>query len=134
MSSGIKKIRGRDQMSKKIMVVDDEPDTVDLVKLVLETEGFEVITAYSGEECLKKLEDTLPDAILLDVMMPEMDGWEVFKKVREDYKNLPVAMLTVRNQDIDKMLGLHVLKADDYITKPFGRKDLVERVKKLVKV
>ena len=119
-------------MGKKIMVVDDEPDTVDLVKLVLETEGFEVITAFSGAECLKKLALEKPDAMLLDIMMPEMDGWEVFKKIREKYKDLPVAMLTVRNRDIDKMLGLHVLKADDYITKPFGRKDLVERVKKMV--
>lgn len=119
-------------MSKKIMVVDDEPDTVDLVKLVLETEGFEVITAYSGSECIDKLVKEKPDAVLLDIMMPEMDGWEVFKRIREMYDDLPVAMLTVRNQDIDKMLGLHVLKADDYITKPFGRMDLVERVKKLV--
>jgi len=121
-------------MSKKIMVVDDEPDTVDLVKLVLETEGFEVMTAYSGRECLMKLEKEEPDAVLLDIMMPEMDGWEVFKKIREKYNKLPVAMLTVRNQDIDKMLGLHVLKADDYITKPFGRKELVERVKKMVEL
>ena len=119
-------------MSKKIMVVDDEPDTVDLVKLVLETEGFNVVTAYSGSECLKKLDEEKPDAVLLDIMMPEMDGWEVFKKIKEKYKDLPVAMLTVRNQDIDKMPGLHVLKANDYITKPFGRKELVERVKKLV--
>ncbi len=119
-------------MSKKIMVVDDEPDTVDLVKLVLETEGFEVMTAYSGSECLTKLEEEKPDAVLLDIMMPEMDGWEVFKKIRERFEDLPVAMLTVRNQDIDKMLGLHVLKADDYITKPFGRKELVDRVKKMV--
>jgi len=117
---------------KKIMVVDDEPDTVDLIKLVLETEGFEVISAYSGRECLEKLKVEKPAAVLLDIMMPEMDGWEVFKKIREKYENLPVAMLTVRNQDIDKMLGLHVLKADDYITKPFGRKELVERVKKMV--
>ncbi len=117
---------------KKIMVVDDEPDTVDLVKLVLETEGFEVITAYSGRECLEKLDKEKPDAVLLDVMMPEMDGWEVFKKIKKKYKDLPVAMLTVRNQDIDKMLGLHVLKVNDYITKPFGRKDLVERIQKLV--
>jgi len=120
------------QMSKKIMVVDDEPDTVDLVKLVLETEGFEVMTAYSGSECLMKLDKEKPDAVLLDIMMPEMDGWEVFKKIREKYSELPVAMLTVRNQDIDKMLGLHVLKANDYITKPFGRKELVERVRKMV--
>ncbi len=119
-------------MAKKIMVVDDEPDTVDLVKLVLETEGFEVMTAYSGRECLEKIAIEKPDAVLLDIMMPEMDGWEVFKKIKEIDRALPVAMLTVRNQDIDKMLGLHVLKADDYITKPFGRKELVERVKKIV--
>ncbi|NJD76469.1 MAG: response regulator [Candidatus Methanoperedens sp.] len=119
-------------MTKKIMVVDDEPDTVDLVQLVLETEGYEVITAYSGSECLEKLDREKPDAVLLDIMMPEMDGWEVFKRIKKKFKDLPVAMLTVRNQDIDKMLGLHVLKADDYITKPFGRKDLVERVKKMV--
>ncbi len=127
-------IKEVNKMIKKIMVVDDEPDTVDLVKLVLETEGFEVMTAFSGSECLKKLAIEKPDAVLLDIMMPEMDGWEIFKRIREIYEDLPVAMLTVRNQDIDKMLGLHVLKADDYITKPFGRKELVERVKKLVKV
>ncbi len=121
-------------MSKKVMVVDDEPDTVDLVKLVLETEDFDVITAYSGSECLKKIALEKPDAVLLDIMMPEMDGWEVFKKIREKYVDLPVAMLTVRDQDKDKMLGLHVLKADDYITKPFGRKALVEKVKKLVEL
>ena len=121
-------------MNKRIMVVDDEPDTADLVRLVLETEGFEVMTAYSGKECLKILKNTEPDAVLLEIMMPEMDGWEVFKKIREMYKNLPIAMLTVRNQDIDIMLGLHVIKANDYTTKPFGRKDLVERVKKMVKM
>ncbi|MCE8422556.1 MAG: response regulator [Candidatus Methanoperedens sp.] len=119
-------------MSKKILIVDDEPDTVDLVKLVLETEGFEVMTAYSGKECLELLKVETPDAILLDIMMPEMDGWEVFKKIRQTFGDIPIAMLTVRNQDIDKMLGLHVLKANDYITKPFGRKDLIERIKKMI--
>lgn len=117
---------------KKIMVVDDEPDTVDLVKLVLETEGFLVVPAYSGRECLEKLEAEKPDAVLLDIMMPEMDGWEVFHKIKEKYPDLPVAMLTVRDKDIDKMVGLHVLKADDYIIKPFGRQELVERVNKIL--
>lgn len=134
MNLGVNQSKEVNQMSKKIMVVDDEPDTVDLIKLVLETEGYEVIPAYSGRECLEKLEIEKPAAVLLDIMMPEMDGWEVFKKIREKYEDLPVAMLTVRNQDIDKMLGLHVLKVNDYITKPFGRKDLVERVKKLVEL
>jgi two-component system response regulator VicR len=118
---------------EKIMVVDDEPDTVDLIKLVLETEGFEVISAYSGRECLEKLRVEKPAAVLLDIMMPEMDGWEVFHKIKQKYKDLPVAILTVRDRDIDKMMGLHVLKADDYITKPFGRQELVDRVKKIIK-
>ena len=119
---------------KKIMVVDDEPDTVDLVKLVLETEGFEVIPAYSGIECLEKLEVEKPDAILLDIMMPGMDGWEVFHKIKDKYQDIPVAMLTVRDKDIDKMMGLHVLKASDYIIKPFGRQELVDRVKNILKM
>jgi len=120
-------------MGKKIMIVDDEPDTIDLVKLVLETEGYKVVEAFSGRECLDKLAKEKPDVVLLDIMMPEMDGWEVFGRIKEMYEDLPVAMLTVRDQDIDKMLGLHVLKADDYITKPFGRRDLLNRVKKLIK-
>ncbi len=115
------------------MVVDDEPDTVDLIKLVLETEGFEVVSAYSGRECLEKLDVEKPAAVLLDIMMPEMDGWEVFHRIKEKYKDLPVAILTVRDKDIDKMLGLHVLKADDYITKPFGRQELIDRVNKIIK-
>lgn len=117
---------------KKIMVVDDEPDTVDLVKLVLETAGFEVIPVYSGKECLKKLDEEKPAAVLLDIMMPEMDGWEVFHKIKEKYRDLPVAILTVRDKDIDKMMGLHVLKANDYIIKPFGRQELIDSVKKII--
>jgi len=117
---------------KKIMVVDDEPDTVDLIKLVLMTEGFEVISAYSGKECLEKLKIERPSLILLDIMMPGMDGWEVFHKIKEEYEDIPVAILTVRDRDIDKMLGLHVLKADDYITKPFGRQELIDRVRRLI--
>jgi len=115
------------------MVVDDEPDTVDLIKLVLETEGFEVISAYSGKECLEKLKIEKPSMILLDLMMPGMDGWEVFHEIKKEYEDIPVAILTVSDRDIDKMLGLHVLKADDYITKPFGRQELINRVRKLIK-
>lgn len=117
---------------KKILVVDDEPDTVDLIKLVLTTEGYDVIPAYSGMECFKILKMEKPSLILLDIMMPEMDGWEVFHRVRKEYEDIPVAILTVRDRDIDKMLGKHVLKADDYITKPFGRQELIDRVKKII--
>ncbi|MCL7410600.1 MAG: response regulator [Methanosarcinaceae archaeon] len=119
-------------MSQVVMVVDDEPDTIDLVRLVLESEGIDVVGANSGNECLKMIDNSRPDAILLDIMMPEMDGWETFHKIKEKDATIPVSMLTVKSQEFDKMLGLHVLKADDYITKPFGRKELVERTKALL--
>ncbi|MBW6469771.1 MAG: response regulator [Methanosarcinaceae archaeon] len=119
-------------MSQVVMVVDDEPDTIDLVRLVLESEGIDVVGANSGNECLKMIDSIRPDAILLDIMMPEMDGWETFHKIKEKDATIPVSMLTVKSQEFDKMLGLHVLKADDYITKPFGRKELVERTKALL--
>lgn len=121
-------------MSKTIMVVDDEPDTIDLVKLVLESEDIDVIGANSGAECIEMLDSNRPDAILLDIMMPQMDGWETFHKIKEKDATIPVSMLTVKSQEFDKMLGLHVLKADDYITKPFGRKELVERTKALLEL
>lgn len=114
------------------MVVDDEPDTVDLIKLVLETEGFEVTSAYSGKECLEKLKIEKPSMILLDLMMPGMDGWEVFHEIKKKYEDIPVAILTVSDRDIDKMLGLHVLKADDYIIKPFGRQELIDRIRRIL--
>lgn len=121
-------------MAKKIMIVDDEPDTVDLVKLVLETEGFETVSAYSGREALDKIKTQRPDLILLDIMMPQMDGWEVCKKITEDedIKDIPVVMLTAKAQSIDKMIGLHVVGVTGYITKPFGRRELINNVKKVL--
>ncbi|HEY3274546.1 MAG TPA: response regulator [Methanocella sp.] len=122
-------------MANKIMVVDDEPDVVDLVKLVLESDGFSVVTAYSGKEALEKIDSEMPDLVLLDIMMPQMDGWEVYSRIRANprTKDIPVAMLTAKSQSIDKMIGLHVVKVDDYITKPFGRSELLERVKRILK-
>lgn len=119
-------------MHPKIMVVDDEPDTIDLVKIILESENIEVIGASSGFECLELMDIEKPDLILLDIMMPDMNGWETFHKIKEKDPGLPVAMLTVKSQEFDKMLGLHVLKADDYITKPFSRKELIKRTKDLL--
>lgn len=121
-------------MTKKIMVVDDEPDTVDLVKLVLETEGYEILVAYSGQEALDKIKVNRPDLVLLDIMMPQMDGWTVRKKIvgNEETKDIPVVMLTAKAQPIDKMIGLHVVGVTDYITKPFGRKELIDSVKRIV--
>lgn len=116
---------------KKVLIVDDEPDTLELVKLVLESGGFKTVLAANGTEALKEMETSLPDLVLLDIMMPDMDGWEVFRKIKEKNSNLPVAILTAKAQNFDRLLGLHVLKADDYITKPFGKNELLSRVKKL---
>ncbi len=121
-------------MCPKVMVVDDEPDTIDLVKLILESEGIDVIGANSGFECLEFIKEELPDAILLDIMMPDMNGWKTFHKIKENNPGLPVAMLTVKSQEFDKMLGLHVIKADDYITKPFSRKELIKRTRSLLEM
>ncbi|MDP3105561.1 MAG: response regulator [Candidatus Methanoperedens sp.] len=116
---------------KKVLIVDDEPDTLELVKLVLESGGFETVLAKSGKEALIELEVSKPDLVLLDIMMPDMDGWEVFRKIKEKNAKMPIAILTAKAQNFDRLLGLHVLKADDYITKPFGKNELISRVRKL---
>jgi two-component system response regulator VicR len=115
----------------KVMVVDDEPDTLELIQLVLESGGFKVIPASSGAEALKIIETVRPGLVLLDIMMPDMDGWEVFRKIKEKDSNIPIAILTAKSQNIDKLMGLHVLKADDYITKPFGKNELLNKIRVL---
>jgi two-component system response regulator VicR len=116
---------------KKVLVVDDEPDTLELVKLVLESAGFEAILVNNGLEALAKIDAGKLDLVLLDIMMPDMDGWDVFRKIKEKNTTIPIAILTAKAQNIDKLLGLHVLKADDYITKPFGKNELIGKVRKL---
>jgi len=116
---------------KKVLVVDDEPDTLELVKLVLESAGFEAILVNNGMEALAKIDAGKLDLVLLDIMMPDMDGWDVFRKIKERNTTIPIAILTAKTQNIDKLLGLHVLKADDYITKPFGKNELIGKVRKL---
>lgn len=117
---------------KKVLIVDDEPDTLELIKLVLESGGFETMPAANGMEALAQIERTKPDLVLLDIMMPDMDGWDVFRRIKEKSPKIPIAILTAKAQNIDKLLGLHVLKADDYITKPFGKNELIGKVRKLV--
>lgn len=117
---------------KKVLIVDDEPDTLELVKLVLESGGFETMLAASGMEALAQIDRTIPDMVLLDIMMPDMDGWDVFRKIKEKDSRIPIAILTAKAQNIDRLLGLHVLKADDYITKPFGKNELINKARKLV--
>ena len=112
---------------KKILVVEDEKPISDIIKFNLEKEGFEIITAYDGLEGLSLAITENVDLILLDVMLPKMDGFEVCKKVREK-SSVPIIMATAKAEEIDKVLGLE-FGADDYITKPFGIRELVARIK-----
>lgn len=114
-------------MAKKILVVDDEKPISDIVKFNLDKEGYDVVTAYDGEEALKKVEAESPDLILLDLMLPKIDGLEVARQIRKEH-DTPIIMLTAKNSEIDKVLGLE-LGADDYVTKPFSNRELVARVK-----
>ena len=114
-------------MSKKILVVDDEKNIVDIVAFNLHKEGYEVIVARDGESCLEAFAKEDPDLVILDLMMPKMDGFEACKKIREK-SQVPIIMLTARAEEVDKVLGLE-LGADDYVTKPFGVRELLARVK-----
>lgn len=118
----------------KILVVDDEPDAVELVEFNLKNAGFEVMTAADGSEALKKARSTLPDLILLDLMIPEVDGLEVCKLLRRDAATagIPILMLTAKAAEIDRVLGLE-LGADDYVTKPFSPRELMLRIKGLLR-
>lgn len=119
------------EQDKTILVVDDEPRIVEAVGMNLELEGYQVSGASNGYKALQKLTEDLPDLVILDVMMPEMDGFETLKKIRE-VSTVPVIMLTVKGEEIDKVKGLD-LGADDYVTKPFSPKELVSRVKAVLR-
>jgi DNA-binding response OmpR family regulator len=121
-------------MKQKILVVDDEPDAVELIEFNLKAAGYDVVRANDGEEALKKARMTLPDLIILDLMLPEVDGMEVCKLLRRDQKTsgIPVVMVTAKAAEIDRVLGLE-LGADDYVTKPFSPRELVLRVKRLLR-
>jgi DNA-binding response OmpR family regulator len=118
----------------KILVVDDEPDAVELVEFNLKNAGFEVITAGDGAEAIKKARTALPDLVVLDLMIPEVDGLEVCKLLRRDAatSGIPILMLTAKAAEIDRVLGLE-LGADDYVTKPFSPRELMLRVKGLLR-
>lgn len=114
-------------MTKKILVVDDEKSIADILKFNLEKEGFMVELAYDGEEAINKALNKKPDLVLLDIMLPKKDGFQVLKEIRKELK-VPVLMLTAKEEEVDKVLGLE-LGADDYVTKPFSMRELIARVK-----
>jgi two-component system, OmpR family, response regulator VicR len=120
---------------KCILCVEDEPEMIVLVRLILGRRGFEIKGASGGVEALKIIREEIPDLVLLDLMMPDMDGWEVYQQMKADEKtrNIPVIVVTAKAQSIDKVLGLHIAKVDDYIAKPFSPQDLTNSVEKVLR-
>ena len=119
---------------KKVLCIEDEKEMIDLIKLILERRGFEVLGALGGKEGLEVIRREKPDLILLDLMMPEVDGWEVYRQMKADeqVKDIPVIVVTAKAQSIDKVLGLHIAKVDDYVTKPFGPQELLRSINKVL--
>lgn len=116
---------------RRILVVDDEPRMIQVIRMNLEHDGFEVYEAPSGSKALDKLRDQIPDLIILDVMMPDLDGFETLRLIRE-ISTIPVIMLTAKGEEDDRVRGLE-LGADDYITKPFSPRELVSRVRAVLR-
>ncbi|MEK9164019.1 MAG: response regulator, partial [Chloroflexota bacterium] len=115
----------------RILVVDDEPRMIRFIRMNLELEGYAVFEAADGVRALQQVRDTLPDLVILDVMMPELDGFETLQDLRE-FSSVPVIMLTARGEEDDRVRGLE-LGADDYVTKPFSPRELVSRVKAVIR-
>lgn len=119
---------------RKILVVDDEKNIVELIKMNLESLGYEVLYAYTGMEAIMKTSSTLPDLILLDLMLPDVDGLQICQMLRKNdrTKDIPIIMLTARSEEIDKVEGLSI-GADDYVTKPFGIRELEARINSVLR-
>ncbi len=117
-----------------ILCIEDEPEMIDLIRLILNRRGFEVKGANGGKEGLEFVRKEKPDLVLLDLMMPDMDGWEVYQQLKsdEELKHIPVIIVTAKAQSIDKVLGLHIAKVDDYVTKPFGPQELLQSIEKVL--
>jgi DNA-binding response OmpR family regulator len=118
--------------SQRILIVDDEPNIVKLARLYLERDGYQVISSGDGEQALQIIQTQAPDLVVLDVMLPSMDGFEVCRRLRAQDNPIPIIMVTARDEDIDKILGLE-LGADDYLTKPFNPRELVARVRAVLR-
>jgi DNA-binding response OmpR family regulator len=119
---------------QKVVCVEDEPEMIDLFRLILSRRGFEVIGAEGGQEGLESIRAQRPALVLLDLMMPDMDGWEVYQQLKADdeTKGIPVIVVTAKAQSIDRVLGLHIAKVDDYISKPFSPQELLDSVEKVL--
>ena len=118
----------------RVVCVEDEPEMIDLIRLILGRKGFEVIGAHGGTVAMQVIQENKPGVILLDLMMPDMDGWEVYQQLKADdeVKNIPVIVVTAKAQSIDKVLGLHIAKVDDYISKPFSPQELLDSIDQIL--
>ena len=121
-------------VDRKIVYIEDEQEMIDLVRLILARKGYEVIGASGGREGLDLARRLLPDVVLLDLMMPDMDGWEVYQQMKADAatRQIPVIVVTAKAQNIDKVLGLHIAKVEDYISKPFSPKELLDSLERVL--
>jgi two-component system, OmpR family, response regulator VicR len=124
-----------DARSQSIVYIEDDIEMIDLVKLILSRRGFEVKGAHGGREGLDVVQHERPDLILLDLMMPDVDGWDVYQqlKANEGTRDIPVIVITAKAQPIDRVLGLHIAKVDDYISKPFHPQELIDSIDKVLK-
>jgi two-component system, OmpR family, response regulator VicR len=118
----------------QVIYIEDEQEMIDLVRLILSRQGYEVSGANGGREGLAKIQQLHPDLVLLDLMMPDLDGWDVYQQMKADesMREIPVIIITAKAQSIDKVLGLHIAKVDDYISKPFSPQDLLDSVEKVL--
>lgn len=122
------------KVSRQVVCIEDELEMIDLIRLILGRKGFEVIGAEGGKQGLETIREIKPALVLLDLMMPDMDGWEVYQQIKADseIRDTPVIVVTAKAQSIDKVLGLHIAKVDDYISKPFSPQELMESVEKVL--
>jgi DNA-binding response OmpR family regulator len=123
-----------EQISKKVIYFEDDKDMVELVRIILGREGYQVEGIAEGQAGIKAVQQNSPDVILLDLMLPDMDGWEIFRQLKHDESTaeIPVIVITAKAQSIDKVLGLEIAKVDDYISKPFRPNELVDRVEEVL--
>jgi DNA-binding response OmpR family regulator len=120
---------------KRILCIEDETEMIELMRLILSRKGYQVSGAAGGQEGLEKVRTEMPDLVLLDLMMPDMGGWEVYQQMKADdkMKEIPVIIVTAKAQSIDKVLGLYIAKVDDYIAKPFSPSELVDSVERVLR-
>lgn len=125
-----RKIPSMSDQQKHIICIEDEPDMIELLLIILRRKGYQVSGASGGRDGLRMVRELKPDLVLLDLMMLDMGGWEVYQQMKadEETRHIPVIIVTAKAQSIDKVLGLHIAKVDDYITKPFSPSELLDRV------